>query len=123
MRVYSVHVRGDDAIVVREGFAWAALPLPFLWAAFHRMWFWGLLVLALDAAVAGMWVLGWLGPWEAAMIVAALCFLFAAEAHDLYRRTLYWRGYVEEALTTGRSADGALRRWADRRSGWDSAFA
>ena len=123
MRVYSVHVRGGDVIAVREGFAWIALPLPFLWAALHRMWLWGLLVLALDLVVGGMWARGWLDGVEAGLIGAALCFLFAAEANDLYRRTLYWRGYVEEGLATGRSADSALRRWADRRSGWDSAFA
>ncbi len=123
MRVYSVHVRGDDVIAIREGFSWIALPLPFLWAALHRMWWWGLLVLALDLVVAGMWAQGWFDGLAAGLIGGALCFLFAAEAHDLYRRTLYWRGYVEEGLTTGRSADSALRRWADRRSGWDSAFA
>ncbi|BBK34667.1 uncharacterized protein DUF2628 [Stella humosa] len=123
MRVYSVHVRADDAIAVREGFAWSALPLPILWAAGHRLWLLTLLVLAADLLLVAAWVHGWLGTTEAGLVTVAFRFLFAAEANDLFRRQLYWRGYVEDGPTTGRSADAALRRWADRRQGWDGAYA
>ena len=123
MRVYSIHVRADEALAVREGFAWSALPLPVVWALGHRMWLWSALALAVSLVLFAAWARGWLDPFETAMIGGAFHFLFAAEANDLYRRALYWRGYLEVELSTGQSADGALRRWADRRGGWDSAFA
>ncbi|MGE0716003.1 MAG: DUF2628 domain-containing protein [Alphaproteobacteria bacterium] len=123
MRVYSVHRRGGDIVAVREGFAWLALFVPFLWALWHRMWIWGLAMIAVDLALGGAWDIGWLDAAETAIIFTGLSFIFAAEAHDLYRRALFWRGYAEEGLSTGRDADSAIRRWADRRGGWDSAFA
>ncbi|MCC7272149.1 MAG: DUF2628 domain-containing protein [Alphaproteobacteria bacterium] len=123
MRVYSVHRRGADIVAVREGFSWFALVAPFLWALWHRMWIWGVAMLAVDLVLGGAWDHGWLDAPETAIIAVGVAFLFAAEAHDLYRRTLFWRGYAEEGLSTGRDADAAIRRWADRRGGWDSAFA
>lgn len=123
MRVYSIHARAGDVIAVREGFAWSAMPIPLLWALGQRMWLWCAIVLAVDLLFAAAFARRWFDPVELAMIMLAFRFLFAAEAHDLLRRALYWRGYVEEGLSTGRNADSALRRWADRRGGWDSAFA
>ncbi|WP_374440098.1 hypothetical protein [Stella sp.] len=123
MRVYSIHVRADDVVAVREGFAWSALPVPLLWTLARRMWLWSAVVLAVDLAFAAAFARHWFDPVELAMIAFAFRFLFAAEAHDLLRRALYWRGYLEEGMATGRDADSALRRWADRRGGWDSAFA
>jgi hypothetical protein len=122
MRVYTVHRRDGDVAVVREGFAWVALAAPLLWALWHHLWWWSLVAFLAQSALAVAIGAEWLTPVEAGLIGVGLSFLFAAEANDLRRRSLYWAGWVEEGVSTGANADLALRRWADRARG-EAAYA
>ncbi|MGE0725234.1 MAG: DUF2628 domain-containing protein [Alphaproteobacteria bacterium] len=122
MRVYTVHRRDGDVAVVREGFAWWALPVPLLWALWHHLWWWALIVLGAGLLLAVAAGTDLLSPVEAALAAIGFSILFAAEANDIRRRALYWRGWVEEGVSTGANADLALRRWADRARG-EAAYA
>ena len=42
----------EEAVVVRDGFAWLAFLVPVLWFAFHRMWLWAAGLLLLDFALS-----------------------------------------------------------------------
>jgi len=122
MRVYTVHRRDGDVAVVREGFAWLALPVPLVWALWHRLWWWALAAFLVQGLIGAAIAAEWLAPAEGSLIGVGLSVLFAAEANDLRRRWYYWRGWVEEGVATGRDADTALRRWVDRARG-EAAYA
>ncbi|MCP1336480.1 DUF2628 domain-containing protein [Futiania mangrovi] len=116
MRVYTVHVRDtlEDAVFVRDGFAWLAFLFPAVWLLVHRLW-WetlGYVVLA-GLLFAG---LGAAGVAEVAMQVAfaALNLLVGFEANELLRSALGRRGWTEMGSVVARNTEEAeVRFYAD----------
>jgi len=117
LRVYTVHLRPEstapdrEAVLIREGFAfWAGL-LTVLWALRHRLWFWAILLLAVQVAIA--WAVDAVAPAPA--VIAALCgalFLLVGFAAPDWRRTgLARRGWVLADIVAAPDPDEALRRF------------
>ncbi len=47
--IYTVHVRGrgradDDVVLVKDGFSWPAFFFSLIWALWHRLWFFALIM-------------------------------------------------------------------------------
>jgi hypothetical protein len=115
MAIYSVHnrpaARADDAIFVKDGFAWAALVFTLLWTLWHRMWIVAAIVFSTTAAVAAF--ASWLGLGDAPVNLASLAvgLILGFEGNDLRRWSLARRGYGEIAMAAGRDLDEAELRF------------
>ena len=114
-------IAADRLVFTREGFAWVALFVPFLWAPFHRLWAVGL---------------GWLGVVvgieaidrlvsETAGTVLSLGFAlwFATHAFDLRRWTLERRGWRLVGITNGSDIDEAEARFFVKVAGAEGGIA
>ena len=126
MKIFTVHrretvsppggttARGDDPVLVKEGFAWfAALFGPF-WALAHRMWSWALVTALANTAFAFLVQRVPMTPGMQAAIAAGLFVLIGAHANDARRRSLKARGYREVAVVSAQDFDGALLRYLER---------
>ena len=114
MAIYSVHkrptARVDDAIFVKDGFAWAALVFMLLWTLWHRMWIVAAIVFSTTAAVAAL--ASWLGLGDAPVNLASLAvgLVLGFEGNDLRRWSLARQGYEELGLAPGCDLDEAELR-------------
>jgi uncharacterized protein DUF2628 len=115
MAIYSVHnrpsARADDAIFVKDGFAWPALVFTLLWALWHRMWIVAAFVFSVTAAVAAF--ASWLDLGDATVNLASLAvaLILGFEGNDLRRWSLARQGYEELGLAPGRDLDEAELRF------------
>jgi hypothetical protein len=115
MAIYSVYnrpaARPNDAIFVKEGFAWAAFFFTLLWALWHRMWIVAAIVFSATAAVAAL--ASWLGLDNAPVNLASLAvsLVLGFEGNDLRRWSLARQGYEELGLAPGRDLDEAELRF------------
>jgi Protein of unknown function (DUF2628) len=119
MRVYTVHYRPGsrapdrEAVLVKEGFSWPGFLLGPFWALWHGMWLWAVVLLVVELAAEFAGDFANLRPEAAAAIGLGVAALVGCFANDLYRRSLAWRGWVEEGLVAAAGRDAALRRWFD----------
>jgi hypothetical protein len=108
MKVYTAHVRGRgsadrDIVFVKDGFSWPAFFLTGIWALWHRLWFFALIVFASGFAVS--FVSDWLDldPLTDAALGLAWAVLVAYEANDARRRALARRDYDVEDIVLGQN--------------------
>lgn len=107
----------DEAVLVRDGFSWAAFAFTVLWFLFHRLWVAALGVLAgLLLLAFGGYALG-LPSLAGAAIAFLACLLIGLEAGSLRRWTLARRGWVARDAIVARDAAEAearaIARWLD----------
>jgi len=117
MQLYTVHQGpapasgGDDVIFVLDGFSWAALIVPPLWALFRSLWAVaaGVIIAALAIDAAAQWA----GAPEQVTAIAsfAAALLFAYEANDLRRWTLRRRGFRDAGIVMGRNLADVEQRF------------
>ncbi|WP_147046910.1 DUF2628 domain-containing protein [Methylobacterium gnaphalii] len=127
MRNYTLHLpdgalRGDarafdDAVIVPDGFSWAAFAFSVLWFLYHRLWLAALIVLALLAGlVLGGRLLG-LSPFAGAAIAFLGSLLIGLEASSLRRWTYARNGRPARDAVVAGSCDEAeakaVTRWLD----------
>ena len=103
--------RADATVFVKEGFAWLALIVPFLWLLFHRLW-WALLgfvivgvLIAMIPTLVGSNLA--LGSYPSLLVNVVMGFI----ANDLRRWTLARRGYVHVATVQGANREVAEFRY------------
>ena len=115
MAIYSVHSRlgapAEDAVFVKEGFAWAAFVFTLLWALWHRMWVVAAVAFSATAAIAA--AASWLALGDLTVNLASLAvsLILGFEGNDLRRWSLARRGYREIAMAAGRDLDEAELRF------------
>ena len=120
MRLYTVHLkRGADplftpdrgAVVVREGFNWAAFFFTWIWALFSGLWLAAVLFVAIELALA--LAVEWLGLEGASAfaIVFAWRLIAGFVANDLRRGALARRGYALADIVAGRTRLAAELRY------------
>ncbi|GLQ05249.1 DUF2628 domain-containing protein [Sneathiella chinensis] len=101
---------GAGIVVVKDGFCWFALLLPFLWAVWHRLWlaFIGFLLVSM-AVKTVLDVTGATGPflW---FPEAALGLIFALAAQELRHMKLMRDGYRELGPICANGRDEAESR-------------
>lgn len=119
MKVYTVHLpppftgRDRDAVLVREGFNWAAFLFTGLWALVNRMWLVGALLIAGMTALGlafGLLALSETAQWVVTLAVGAW---IGASANDWRRAHLAAKGWKEVAVIAAPDRDAAFRRYAD----------
>ena len=121
MRVYTIHFQNfspaldRNAVVIAEGFCWAAFFVAPLWAATHRMWF-----LALGFSAAYTLIFLFTDLVELGQATTLALFIGAAAiigfcANDLRRTSLTSRGWKLAGLAAAPDRDTALRRFIDLR--------
>ncbi|WP_099867058.1 DUF2628 domain-containing protein [Pararhizobium haloflavum] len=73
---------GEDAVFIRDGFAFLALVLPIVWFLWHRLWLWALVFIALAIATSMMMMTD---DWYAAgfALSVATSLLAALEGQNL----------------------------------------
>ena len=104
----------DKAVFVKEGPAWPAIFVPFVWALWHRLWLVGVCLLALELGLAGLAEFLRLTPGFALCISLLVNFLIALEANELRQWTLEGRGYSMVGLVTAASVQEAELAYFDQ---------
>lgn len=105
----------DRLVFSREGFAWGALWLPFVWAPLNRLW---LVLAGWLAATVAIEVFGLLvGDAAGAVLAVGFALWFAASANDFKRWTLERRGFRLLGLTSGSNLDEAELRFFAKLAG------
>ncbi|EKF19007.1 DUF2628 domain-containing protein [Nitratireductor pacificus] len=99
-----------DAVLVRDGFAFLAFIVPFLWFLWHRMW------LEAAAALAAALLLGTLGTvqgWSAASTLMSLCLslFLGLEARGLRVAMLRRRGWRQWGVVEADNGADAETRY------------
>jgi hypothetical protein len=92
---------------VPEGFAWAALPLTFLWALWHRMWMVAAILFALTSAITVAANLDLLGSGLASLLQFGIALIFAFEARALQVASLERAGYRRSGLIQASNSEAA----------------
>jgi hypothetical protein len=108
MKAYTAHVRGrggadSDIVFVKDGFSWPAFFLTGIWALWHRLWFFALIVFASGFAVSFVSDALDLDPLTDAALGLAWAVLVAWEANDARRRALARRDYDVEDIVLGQN--------------------
>ena len=108
-------IAADRLVFAREGFAWVALLLPFLWAPFHRLWLvlLGWLGVTVSIQAVDHFVDGSVG----AILSFAFTLWFGFAANDLRRWTLERRGWRLVGVTSGSDLDEAEARFFVKAAG------
>lgn len=114
--IYTVHVRGrgradDDVVLVKDGFSWPAFFFSLLWALWHRLWFFALIVAAGSVAIGLASEVLNLDPFTDAAIGLAWSALLGFEANDARRRALARRDYDVEDIVLGLNLAQAEHRF------------
>ena len=107
----------ENAALVRDGFAFLAFVIPFLWFLWHRMWIEAALAFA---AALLLGALGTLEGWQTASSVMSLCLsvLIGLEARNLRVAMLRRRGWRERGVVEADNmADAELRFLSDFSAG------
>ena len=131
MRSYTLHLPTearpgeaiglDRAVLVPDGFSWAACAYTVLWFLFHLLWVAALIVLVALVALAGAGIA--LGLSTGAGLIASLlaAWLIGLEASSLRRWTLARRGWPARDAVTAASREEAesraLNRWLGASAG------
>ncbi len=122
MRVYTVHVdplsAADDAgaVLVRDGFSWPAALFSVLWALYHGLWEWALVLLVAGAAIGAAAV--WLGldPASQAVVEIGYMALVGWSAGDMRRVALARRGFRLIDVVVGDDLAAAEKRFFRQRA-------
>ncbi len=117
MRIYTAYLdpaslEQDRAVtLIKEGMCWPAFFFSFLWAAWHRLWWVALALLA--APAAAMAALAAAGADGATGLVSmlALSIFIGGAANDWRCSWLERRGRRLVAVVAGRNAEDAARRF------------
>lgn len=117
MRIYAAYIdpaslAEDRAVtLVKDGMCWPALLFSFLWAAWHRLWWTALALLAgMTAALAAAGA----HPATGLACAVALSVYIGGAANDWRCRGLERRGRRLVAVVAGRNAEDAARRFFER---------
>jgi hypothetical protein len=115
-KVYTAHVRGrgradSDIVFVKDGFSWPAFFFTVLWALWHRLWLFALIVLAGGSAIGLVGDLLELDPLTDAAIGLAWAVLVGYEANDARRRALSRRDFDFEDIVLGQDLSQAEHRF------------
>jgi hypothetical protein len=95
--------RAQGLVFVREGFVYLALFLPALWFLFNGLWRGLLLYLVLSLGLVTALVQLGFNEQIVGLAGTVLNLIFAFEARDIQRASLERRGYVLQAVVSGRS--------------------
>jgi len=102
-------IAADRLAFVREGFVWWAALLPFLWAAFHRLWLVLLGWLGVSVSIGAIDAVA--GDASGTILSLAFALWFGFAANDLRRWTLERRGWRLVGVTSGSDLDEAEARF------------
>ena len=117
MRTYSLHVRpagasaDGDAVLIREGFSWAAFLLSVPWALWHGLWRAAIVLIVAGAAIGVVVALFGLDAFSQTVVGLGYGLIVGLAAPDLRRRGLARRGYVERGIVVGRNRAEAEFRY------------
>ena len=120
MRVYTVHIDplsvADDrgAVFLREGFSWPAAVFSILWAVYHGLWDWALVLLAAGLALSAAVEFSGLDALGAGALEIGFMVLVGATSNDWRRWVLARRGYRLDDIVSGEDITAAERRYFER---------
>jgi hypothetical protein len=120
MHVYTVHIDplsaapDGDAVLVREGFCWPAAGFTVLWALYHGLWGWALVLVAGAVTLGGFAALTGLDAVGQTAFELGYMALAGALANDWRRWSLARRGYRLAEVVTGATPAAAEQRYLDR---------
>ena len=114
--VYTAHVRGRgridaDLVFVKDGFSWPAFFFTGIWALWHRLWLFALIVFASGFAVGFVSDFLNLDPLTDAAVGLAWAVLVGYEANDARRRALARRDFDLEDIVLGQNLTQAEHRF------------
>jgi hypothetical protein len=114
--IYTAHVRGrgredEDVVLVKDGFSWPAFFFSLIWALWHRLWFFALIIAAGTVAIGLVSEVLSLDPLTDAAIGLAWSVLIGFEANDARRRALARRDYDVEDIVLGLNHQQAEHRF------------
>ncbi|MBM3541955.1 MAG: DUF2628 domain-containing protein [Alphaproteobacteria bacterium] len=116
VRAWLSGAEGEDVVLVREGFAWMAALAGPLWALWHRLWGFAVLIVAAELALAMLLELARDPALEAASALA-LAALIGCSANDVRRSALARRAMPAVAVVAASDSDSAMLRYLDRAAG------
>ena len=106
MTSWTAHLKpGEQPILVKEGWSWAAFAFGPLWLATQRAWIPAVLHLVLLVLIPVL-----CGPAAALVLTGALAVLAGLMGRDLVRWSLDRRGFELAAVLAARDEDTALGR-------------
>jgi hypothetical protein len=120
LKIYTVHIKSgsnyqlERPLFLREGFNWGAFMFTFLWAFYHRLWAFGILVLAANVVIGACAAEGIITPVASGLTQFAFQILIGFNANDALRIRLAKRGFVMSDITSGDSLLRAEQRYFDR---------
>ncbi len=120
MRVYTVHIDplsvADDrgAVFLREGFSWPAAVFSILWAVYHGLWDWALVLLCVSLALSAAVQFSGLDALGAGTLEIGFMVLVGATSNDWRRWFLARRGYRLDGIVSGEDETAAERRYFER---------
>lgn len=120
MKLYTVHTKPasahalDRPVFLREGFNWMAFLFTFLWAFYHRLWLFGLVIMAANVVAAMALRFGLIDQLSLMLVQFAMQFVVGFHANDALRSKMQKQGYIFQDITSGDSLLRAEQRYFDR---------
>lgn len=114
-RAYTVHARPGardrDLVLVKDGFSWGAFFFSILWALWHRLWLFALVIAAVSVGLGSLDEIIHFDPVTEVVLGLAFALLIGFEANDARRRALARRGFDNAGLVFARGLGDAERRF------------
>ena len=132
MRIFTVHMKragngkksdpDRDLILIKEGFSWPAFFFSGLWALWHRMWLWAVIIIAANVALSFTLSRFGIDTISQSIISFGFATIIGMIANDLRRRSLSYKEYREFGVVAADDVSAAEGRFFDHNPHWVSAF-
>ena len=112
-----IHRQMAAVVPIKEGFCWPAFFFSLLWTLWHRLWIAALGLVAANLVISVL--VFQIGTNEAVTIVISLsiALMLGFMGNDFRRSKLEKHGYTERGLVMDRTAEAAMRRYLESRTG------
>jgi len=132
MRIFTVHMKraghgkksdpDRDLILIKEGFSWPAFFFSGLWALWHRMWLWAVIIIAANVSLSFTLSRFGIDTLSQSIISFGFAIIIGMIANDLRRRSLSYKEYREFGVVAADDVSVAEGRFFDHNPHWVSAF-
>ena len=102
---------------VKEGFCWPAFFFSVLWGLWHRLWIVSIVLVLMKVMAIFVTVLTGAGEFVGFVICFGISLLLGYMGNDFRRAKLEQQGFKERGIVPARTADAAIRRYVEIRTG------
>lgn len=120
MRIYTVHIDPqkknpyENPVFIEEAFNWWAFIFRGFWFLYHRLWLWGVGLIAFEIVMQVLIFKGHIPTAQYLVFRLGIQILLGYHGNDFRRARLKRQGYITSDIVTSDNLVGAEQRFYER---------